>query len=432
MATLHTNLVNHIYTDLEFSLDFEIRDEALKKLEESLTRAPLDIRAPLHGFIPKADSYQEKIIQASEETIRIVAPAGSGKTQTILNRVLNRIRDGLAPERILILTFDNAAISSLVSKLNDQLRELNLTLDKLRIQTLNAFGYDLLKNYFPHEHKPIIPNYRPRYFIRDVKEALKNRSPERYQVLPAAIKDRFYPEFFGFLKNELFDPRNLEAQRLADFLLQSKQAKPFFEAGAAPNTVRQVIEAVSWLFMAYERALQHNRLMDFDDQKLRAYIELQNSPQIRDTVQRKFSEIIVDEFQDINRLDFALIKVIAERCALTVTGDDDQAIYGFRNCTPGYIIDLEKCLNRKVASYELRVNYRSPANLVEHATQLIRHNTWRIEKNPIPNISQRAEIKIVSSLSAGLEAKFIVSFIHKVRRAKAGINFQDFAVLYRT
>jgi DNA helicase II / ATP-dependent DNA helicase PcrA len=71
-------------------------------------------------------------------------------------------------------------------------------------------------------------------------------------------------------------------------------------------------------------------------------------------VQRRFDEILVDEFQDINRLDFALIKQIAEKCRLVVTGDDDQAIYGFRGCSPNYIIDLAKHLERDIHSIELR------------------------------------------------------------------------------
>jgi DNA helicase II / ATP-dependent DNA helicase PcrA len=434
MTPAHADSVNHIASDLEVSFDFdiEIREEALNQLKEALAAAPIDIREPLQGFVTNADRYQEKVIQSQEETIRVVAPAGSGKTQTILNRVLQRVREGLNPERILIVTFDNAAASSLLTKLRAQLEELNLTLNTLRIRTLNAYGYELLRQYFSDEYKPVIPDYRPRKLVQEIKGALKTKSPERHQLLPKGIKDRFYTEFFSLLKNELFDPRRLDPQQLADFIMKSPQAKPFFDSGTGKSVVKQVIEAVIWLFMAYERTLQRENYLDFDDQKLRPYICLKNSTEICEALQGKFSEIIVDEFQDINRLDFALVKLLAERCTLVVTGDDDQAIYGFRNCSPDYIIDLDKYLNRKIASFELKVNYRNPANLVEHSARLIRHNTRRIPKDPIPNVNQRAEIKVVSSLSAGLEAKLIVSFIQKVRRSHGHLNFRDFAVLYRT
>jgi DNA helicase-2/ATP-dependent DNA helicase PcrA len=98
-------------------------------------------------------------------------------------------------------------------------------------------------------------------------------------------------------------------------------------------------------------------------------------------VQRRHDEVIVDGFQDINKLDFELIRRIAGQARLIVVGDDDQAIYGFRGCTPSYIIDLAKHLNRDVTTYELRRNYRCPANIVHHSTQLIRNNTWRLEKS---------------------------------------------------
>jgi ATP-dependent DNA helicase UvrD/PcrA len=382
-------------------------------------------------FGPKADLYQEKVINAREETIRILAPAGSGKTQTILNRVLKRVREGVAPSRLLIVTFDNSAVRSIVSKMREQQEESHLSLRLVRVQTLNALGYEILRDYFPQDYKPIIPESRQRQSLQEVKEALKEKSIDRFGALPVRIKDRFYLEFFSLLKNELFDPRALEPQRFADFLLVSQQAKPFFEAGTSSESVRRVIEAVGWMFKAYERVLEREQMIDFDDQKLRAYLALRKNARIRRNLQGKYSEIIVDEFQDINHLDFALIRLLAEKSGLVITGDDDQAIYGFRNCSSNFIIDLEKRLKRKVTSYELKINYRNPVNLVEHATRLIGHNTRRIRKDPISDLSRMAEIKVVSSLSAGLEAKLVVSMIQKIRRTTPQVRYQDFAVLYR-
>ena len=393
------------------------------------TQAFLDGQRPPRKFAPEADPYQEKVINAREETIRILAPAGSGKTQTILNRVLKRVGEGVAPGRFLIVTFDNSAVRAIASKLRERLEGSRLSLCLFRIQTLNALGYEILRNNFPQDYKPIIPEPRRRQLLREVMEALKEKSMDRFCALPVKIKDRFYLEFFSLLKNELFDPRALEPQRFADFVLASQQAKIFFEAGTA--SVRNIIEAVGWMFKAYERVLQRERLIDFDDQKLRAYLALRKNPEIRRNLQGKFSEIIVDEFQDINHLDFALIKLLAEKSNLVITGDDDQAIYGFRNCSSNFIIDLEKHLNRRVTSYELKINYRNPVNLVEHAAKLIGHNTRRIRKDPIADLPKRAEIKVVSSPSAGSEAKLVVSMIQKIRRTTPEIRYQDFAVLYR-
>ena len=417
--------------DLDF-MNFEVREEARVKLEETLSIASVEVSEPLKGFTPKADDHQWQVIDSSAHTMRIVAPAGSGKTQTVLNRVLRLVRDGLSPDRVLVLTFDRAAASSLTTKLREQTSDLGANLDALTIKTLNAFGYEVLRNYVPHEYKRVIPYYRPIKLVKEVREALKERSEERYNLLPRNIKDRYFLEFFSLLKNELFDPRQPEVQLLADFLLNNQQAKPLFQNGTNRNTVQRVIEGVVWLFMAYERTLQREGVIDFDDQKLRSYLSLRDSVDLKDAQQQRFKEIIVDEFQDINRLDFALIKLLAEKCDLVVTGDDDQAIYGFRGCSPDFIIDFEQHLQRAVTSYELKANYRNPPNLVRHADRLIRHNVRRIPKQPEPQRTEKAEIKIVPTFSASLEAKFIVSFIRKVRRANPGLPYSEFAVLYRT
>lgn len=108
------------------------------------------------------------------------------------------------------------------------------------------------------------------------------------------------------MKNELFDPRAPDAQRLAEFILKSPAAAAFFQPRQAPAIVKGIIAAVMWLFMAYEEAVKRAGLMDFDDQKLRSYLALSSSPDLKQTVQSRFTEIIADEFQDINRLENCL------------------------------------------------------------------------------------------------------------------------------
>jgi DNA helicase-2/ATP-dependent DNA helicase PcrA len=135
----------------------------------------------------------------------------------------------------------------------------------------------------------------------------------------------------------------------------------------------------------------------------------------------------LDEFQDINELDFAFVSLVAQKARLVITGDDDQAIYGFRGCTPQYIIELEKHLGRDVESFELKRNYRCPRNIVDHATRLIRHNQWRIEKDPIAHRSDDASIKVIESTTATAEAKMIATSIERVRRRNKNLRYSDFA-----
>ncbi len=426
--------VNHIYDDLDIGFDFELREEALEKLESRLAEAPINILEALQNYVSQnADEYQKQVILSPAKTIRVVAPAGSGKTQTVLNRIIHKVQQGLSPKRILILTFDNSAANSLKGKFSDQLSN-SINLNEFQITTLNAFGYSILREYIPQEYKQVIPDYRQRRLFKEVKAALEQKSPERFKTLPTNIEDRFYLEFFSLLKNQLFDPRSPDPQKIADFMLANQQASAFFldSKDISKPQIQYVIQAILWLYMAYERTLQRENLLDFDDQKLRTYLAIKQSSDLNRTLQSKYDEIIVDEFQDINLLDFTLIKTLAEKAVLIVTGDDDQAIYGFRGCSPDFVIDLEKYLNRDVTSYELQRNYRNPINLVSYANQLIKHNNHRIPKSPIANRKDVSEIKVVGTLSSSLESKSIIGFIKKVMKANLSLKFKDFAVLYRT
>jgi hypothetical protein len=132
-----------VLLDVGFSQEFELREDLFRKLCQRLETAPPSLSIPLAAFVPEGDKFQRAVIDSQHRTIRVLAPAGSGKTKTVINRVLRLVADGLKPERILVLTFDRAPASSL----NDTLRQAKETLKlpelRARITTLNAFGYDV-------------------------------------------------------------------------------------------------------------------------------------------------------------------------------------------------------------------------------------------------------------------------------------------------
>src|SRR5262249_27747618 len=155
----------------------------------------------------------------------LVAPAGSGKTQTVINRVLHSVKSGTRPERILCLTFDNSAAGALKEKISEQLGSNSQ--NEFQITTLNSFGYRLLRELFPQEFKPVIEQNRNLPLNKETKEELAStpNGQIRHDALPSGLKYRFYSEFFGFLKNSLFDPRNIQPQAFADFMLANKTAE---------------------------------------------------------------------------------------------------------------------------------------------------------------------------------------------------------------
>ena len=161
--------VNRILPDLNFSTDFKVRDQALEILRRRIKEAAVSTRQALIPFAVAADPHQEAVIKSPARTIRMVAPAGAGKTQTIINRVLHRVQQGLNPARALLLTFDNAAVNSIRLKLRERLTEVGIELSQLRISTLNAYGYSVLRDFFPPEYKRVIESPRQYALVRELR-----------------------------------------------------------------------------------------------------------------------------------------------------------------------------------------------------------------------------------------------------------------------
>jgi DNA helicase-2/ATP-dependent DNA helicase PcrA len=373
------------------------------------------------------DPDQQQVVTCRARTLRVVAPAGAGKTRTVVERVLVRVRAGLDPGRILVLTFDNSAAAALESRLAERSREEGISLPGLRVATLNSFGYAFLRRHAPREFRPVATTEECDAIAAETRTALARKSPRHEAVLPPA-DDRAWGELVGRLKNALFDPRALDLRALAGVLARDEAAL----FGRARRRERpRVVEAVAWLFLAHDRALALRGRIDFDDQKLRTCLTLQNSTALRHRFQGRWTEVIVDEFQDINRLDFELIGILAARASLIVVGDDDQAIYGFRGCSPLWIIELEKRSRRQVTSLELRINYRNPPNLLAAALRLIRRNRYRISKRPVASRTDDAAIEVAVYGSAIEQAARVARSILGARRREHGLRFRDFAILYR-
>jgi DNA helicase II / ATP-dependent DNA helicase PcrA len=414
----------------------KVRKDQLEGLQERARAAKLDARPSIPAVSTKLDADQRRVTLVGGETTRVVAPAGSGKTHTMVNRVLAQAAArGEDPGRYLILTFDRSARSSLNEKMAEMMGEAargDGWLGSPDIQTLNAFGYRVLRDHFGHEHKEMIDGRRQFWLVRAARTRLAEIAPELAARFPPWVKDRLFLDLFSLLKNQIIDPRDDDCgEAVAEFLVSWKKGLALFPDPDDEDAVNDTLTAIAWLFRAYELLLADEGRIDFDDQKLRAYQCLREHAGKLKTIQSRYAEVIVDEFQDINRLDFELIRMVASACRLVVTGDDDQAIYGFRGCSPEYIMNLDRHLGRPFESIELRTNYRCPPNVVEHADRLIRHNEWRIEKHPIASREDEIPIQVSGTQGAGIEARWIVETIREVRRKNPELVYGDFAVLYR-
>jgi hypothetical protein len=165
--------------------DFDVREELERELEKRLVQTDLDARPALKAFEPIADEDQLSLIHSSgPQTIRLVAPAGSGKTQTVIHRVLQQAKTGTRPERVLCLTFDNAAAKALRDKVMEH-HTLGVDHSTFQITTLNAFGFRVLKDYFPKEFKQIIEPNRVWRLIREIAYYFPS-ADQRFHIVPIA------------------------------------------------------------------------------------------------------------------------------------------------------------------------------------------------------------------------------------------------------
>jgi DNA helicase-2/ATP-dependent DNA helicase PcrA len=369
----------------------------------------------------RSDEHQLRVIECRSRTIRMVAPAGSGKTQTIVERVLRRIEDGVRPDRVLVLTFDRAARRSLVERLASRSLERGVDAGTCTVSTLNAFGAALLRRHAPDEARAVADDaLADRLLAESVAECGLEAEIAGHGALVR--------EMFALLKNSLHDPRSGSAREFARFLGSDPVARERM-AELASEVPGADPPALARLFAAADQAMRRAGVIDFDDQKLRALALFERS-ELRERIPRLWDEVIVDEFQDINRLDFALVQRLAARSDLVVTGDDDQAIYGFRGCSSEFIVGLGRLLGREVDSHELAINYRNPPNLLAHAVRLVQHNRGRIPKSPV---AARTDAAAVVAAPAGSALAETAGLAHRARKAiDRGRSPGEIAVLCRT
>ncbi len=362
------------------------------------------------------DTWQQAVIASPERSIRVLAPAGSGKTETLARRVGARIAAGVPPRRILILTFDNQAKGAFQRTLQ------RLGVDgPVEIRTLNAFGLRILTQEFPNERS---------------RAGAVFYGPE--QPLLATLVEESdgarLVELFGTLKSHLFDPRDFSAKALETWVLRAyPQLVPekFLASYPQAKHAKPFSQQLRREFVRYEEFLDNRRMIDFDDQKLRSYVLLEANPRVADAVRSRYSEVIVDEFQDINPLDQRLIEIVSRDATLVITGDDDQAIYGFRWASAQHLIRPDAAFGRTFTSYELRTNYRCPQTILERSRQLIGHNADRVPKNPVSGVASPGSITVIGHDSRLAEAGEIARTIAEAVAADPELSYGDIGVLTR-
>ncbi|HAF54517.1 MAG TPA: DNA helicase II [Thauera sp.] len=333
----------------------------------------------------------------------ILAGAGSGKTRVLTTRIAWLIQSGqVDPAGILAVTFTNKAAKEMLARLSSM---LPVSTRGLWIGTFHGLANRLLR---AHHRDAGLPQL---FQILDSGDQL------------AAIK--------RLLKTLNVDDEKFPPRELQHFINGQK------EAGNRPHAVeawddytRQRVQ----LYQEYEAQCQRESVVDFAELLLRSYELLERNEPLRRHYQRRFRHILVDEFQDTNRLQYRWLKLFADEgreggAAMFCVGDDDQSIYRFRGAEVGNMRDFEREF-RVHNVIRLEQNYRSHSNILDAANAIIRHNSNRLGKNLWTDQGAGEPIRVFEAYSDGDEARWIVDEIQSLVRD--GALRSEIALLYRS
>jgi DNA helicase-2/ATP-dependent DNA helicase PcrA len=370
----------------------------------------------LNPLLAHLNPEQRAAVEAAEGSLLILAGAGSGKTRVITHRIAWLIQEkNVAPDSILAVTFTNKAAGEMAERVNELLGHSSLA--KPLIATFHSFCVRILRRDV--EALKINGQGLTRSFtIFDendqsalVKQIMKRMGLDTKQLTPRTVQSRI-----SWAKNHMVDPQ--------DYFLGSKD----------PTS-----ERVAHIFQAYQAELRKNNAVDFDDLLLEAVRLLKASGEVRERYQRRYQYVLVDEYQDTNRPQYELMKLLAgEHKNVCAVGDEDQSIYSWRGADIRNILEFEKDFpNARIV--RLEQNYRSTQIILEAAGAVVANNIRRKGKKLWTERQGGSLIGYYEAPDGENEALFIADKIQTfLRQAQDSSETQNrgaaggVAVLYRT
>ncbi|NLG01435.1 MAG: ATP-dependent helicase [Lentisphaerae bacterium] len=385
---------------------------------------------------PLLDASQSEFCEIGNENVRLLAPAGSGKTLSLLHRCKTLAE--LAKEKkpkFLVFTFTRAARDELRDRLRSNPSFAEIA-PLVTITTLNAWGFKQLKSEYPR--LKLLSDKKDRYFTIQnmLRPVWMNHEPIKV-LLDDSRKSSRYGEVLWDLI-DLMKSMGFRHDTLASFNNCMKQVNFLADCGMHNQLDgllkhlydleiikdkadwRQVYENFVPFWKEVCEQLGRSATFTLDDQKYwpRIMIEEQLKKKAFITGAPRYNYVFVDEFQDINPLDLALLKAIVgiNKALVTIVGDDDQAIYEWRGATPDFILDPDKYLNGHFLSHILSTNYRSPLNIVKISQNLILHNSRRVKKEVKAACSDKAQITVHRFSSVGVAISSTAELVSELLR----------------
>ena len=349
--------------------------------------------------IDRLNKNQKDAINHIDGPCMVLAGPGSGKTRVITYRIANMVvNHNIRPTSILAISFTKASSTEMKN------RAISLSQDprihKVTYGTFHSVFFRILRHFEKYNLDSILDEKSKRLAIKGILKSLNVENGEDDEVVGQLINE------ISFVKNELMDK--------GDFNSEVVSKDEFIKA-----------------YNLYEEHKHQIKKIDFDDMLLRTYYLLKNNSKALETVRSVYRYILVDEFQDINKVQFEVLKLISNpQNNIFVVGDEDQSIYGFRGARPDFLLEFEEYFSgtKKVM---LDINYRSKGEIIDVANRLIEKNSNRYEKVIKCSQGNGGNISYIAPKDSEEEAVLIGKEILEEIK-KDFVEYSDFAVIYRT
>ncbi|MEG2870972.1 MAG: ATP-dependent helicase [Clostridium sp.] len=338
---------------------------------------------------------QENAICHREGPMMVLAGPGSGKTTVITHRVQYLTEHGIAPSDILVITFTKAA----AMEMKERFEHLTDLKSRVSFGTFHAIFFQILKVSYRYQASDIIKEEMRVRFLRELIEKEDMELEDEKEFISSVLGE------ISSVKGEMIDLEHYYSKNCSE-------------------------EIFKRLYAGYDGRMRREGLIDFDDMMVMCYELLKERPDILAAWQKKYRYILIDEFQDINRLQYEIIRMLSKpEDNLFIVGDDDQSVYRFRGARPEIMLGFEKDypMAKKVL---LDINYRSTEEISVPSLHLIECNQMRFKKNIHTTGAKGKAIVTRVWQDVREENAAIVEEIKEY--VKLGYGYDDIAVLYRT
>ncbi len=345
---------------------------------------------------------QRRAAETLDGPLLILAGAGSGKTRALTYRLANLIEHGIPAWSIFALTFTNKAAKEMKRRVEELIG--SETAGEAWISTFHSVCARILR--------------------RDIEKLGYSRS---FVIYDDDDQNRLLKEICRQLDidEQFINPREVRA-KIGDAKNQMLTPDEWFSQSARDWRTGRIHDIMT----AYETRMKTLNALDFDDLLLKTLELLADNPPVLEVYRRRFRYVLVDEYQDTNRAQYELVRLLtAESRNICVVGDDDQSIYGWRGADIRNILDFEKDYP-DAAVIKLEQNYRSTSTILDAANQVIAHNEERKDKKLWTDHGEGEKIRVYHASDELDEAAWIVNRIQELKRI--GGNYGDDAILYRT